>query len=59
MLWERKVPSIITDADGAVVAPRGPSRDMRQQGESKHAIDNRNVWLQRRESTICRYVSYR
>ena len=60
MLWERKVPSIMTDAGGAVVAPRGPSRDMRQQGESKHAIGNRNVWLQGREiCTVCHYVSYR
>lgn len=59
MLCKRKVSSIITDAGGSVVACRGPSHDMRQQGESKRAVDNRNVWLQGRESTVCHYVSYR
>lgn len=44
----------IAGANGAVVAPRGPSCDAKQQSKSKHTMGSRNVWLQGRESTVSR-----
>lgn len=52
MVRECKVPSIISDAVGVVVAPEGPSLDIRQQGEFKHTTQDRKVQLQGREGTI-------